>query len=106
MGMAMTHSMAAGMNGVRAAGDLVARMQITRRMKNRAAKEYVAGKLGVSIMDLTDEAIMDEVRKDLDIGLVTLLPGYAKGIEAKFNIARVLGIEINCVNMSKERLLK
>lgn len=97
MGMALTHSMAAGMNGVRAAGDLVARMQITQGMKTSAGKKYVAEKLGIGIRDLTDEAVMDEVRRDLNLGLVSLLPGYAKGIEAKANIAEVLGIGINCL---------
>jgi dimethylamine--corrinoid protein Co-methyltransferase len=47
---------------------------------------------------------MYEVRTDLGIGVVTPLPGLAKGIEAKFNMARVLDIDINCVKRFKERV--
>ncbi len=89
---------------MRAAGDLVARMQMTRGMKIDEAKAYVAGKLGVTVLELTDPVIMNEVRTDLGIGVITPLPGMAKGIEAKFNIARVLDIDINCVKRFKERV--
>lgn len=106
LGMAISHSISAGMNGIRAAGDLVARMQISRGMKIDAAKKYVADKLGVSTYELTDEVAMNEIRRDLDLGLIYSLPGYAKGIEAKFNIADLLDIDINCVNRFKSRILK
>ena len=102
--MAITHAHASGMGGMRAAGDLVARMQMTRGMKINEAKEYVAGKLGVTVLELTDPVIMNEVRTDLGIGVITPLPGLAKGIEAKFNMARVLDIDINCVKRFKERV--
>ncbi len=101
--MALAHAHASGMGGMRAAGDLVARMQMTRGMKIKEAKEYVAGKLNVSVSELTDPVIMGEVRQDLNIGLMTPLPGCAKGIEAKFNITKVLGIEINCIKRFKDR---
>ena len=101
--MALTHAHASGMGGMRTAGDLVARMQMTRGMKIKEAKEYVAGKLNVSVSELTDPVIMGEVRQDLNIGLMTPLPDCAKGIEAKFNIARVLDIEINCIKRFKDR---
>jgi len=91
------------MGGMRTAGDLVARMQMSRGMKINEAKEYVAGKLGISVMDLVDPVIMTEIRQDFNLGLTTPLPGYAKGMEAKFNIADALGIEINSVNKFKER---
>ena len=104
MGMAVTHAIASGMGGMRAAGDLVARMQMTRGMKIDEAKAYVAGKLGVTVLELTDPVIMNEVRTDLGIGVITPLPGLAKGIEAKFNMAGVLGIDINCVKRFKERV--
>ncbi len=90
---------------MRAAGDLVARMQMTRGMKIDEAKAYVAGKLGVTVLELTDPVIMNEVRTDLGIGVITPLPGMTKGIEAKFNMARVLDIDINCVKRFKERVL-
>jgi Dimethylamine methyltransferase (Dimeth_PyL) len=102
--MAITHAHASGMGGMRAAGDLVARMQMTRGMKIDEAKAYVAGKLGVTVLELTDPVIMNEVRTDLGIGVITPLPGMAKGIEAKFNMARVLDIDINCVKRFKERV--
>ena len=89
---------------MRAAGDLVARMQMARGMKIQQAKKYVAEKLGVSITDLTDPVIMTEVRDDLQIGVMTPLPGCAKGIEAKFRIADLLDIDINCVNRFRDRI--
>jgi dimethylamine--corrinoid protein Co-methyltransferase len=101
--MAITHAHASGMGGMRAAGDLVARMQMTRGMKIKEAKEYVAGKLKVSVDELTDPVIINEVRMELGLGVVTPLPGVAKGIEAKFNMAKVLDIEINCVKRFQER---
>ena len=103
LGMAISHAIASGMGGMRAAGDLVARMQMTRGMKIDEAKKYVADKLSVSVADLTDPVIMTEVREDLDIGSISPLPGCAKGIEAKLRIAEVLGIDINCVRRLKNK---
>lgn len=101
--MAITHTIASGMGGVRTAGDLVGRMQMTRGMKIGEAKEYVASKLRVSVKDLSDPVMMAEVRGDLDIGRVRSIPKFSKGIDAKFRIAEILGIEINCVNLFKQR---
>ena len=103
LGMAVSHAIASGMGGMRAAGDLVARMQMTRGMKIDEAKKYVADKLSVSVTDLTDPVIMTEVREDLDLGSISPLPGCAKGIEAKLRIAEVLGVEINCVRRLKKK---
>jgi len=103
LGMAISHAIASGMGGMRTAGDLGARMQMTRGMKIQKAKEYVANKLNVSVSDLTDPVVMTEVRADLQIGAMTPLPGCAKGIEAKFRIAEVLDIDINCVQRFKEK---
>jgi len=103
MGMAATHAIASGMGGMRTAGDLVARMQMSRGMKIKEAKEYVANKLSISPRDLSDPLVMNEVRQDLGLGLLSPLQGYPVGIEAKFRIAEVLGIEINCVNKFKRR---
>ena len=105
LGMAISHAIASGMGGMRAAGDLVARMQMTRGMKIDEAKKYVAEKLSVSVADLTDPVIMTEVREDLDIGSISPLPGCAKGIEAKLRIAEVLGIDINCIRRLKNKKL-
>jgi len=82
----------------------VARMQISRGMKIGKAKQYVAEKLGVSIQDIHDAVAMRETREDLRIGVLQSLPGHPKGIEAKYNIARVLGIELNSLRSSKVRI--
>ncbi len=101
--MAISHAIASGMGGMRTAGDLVARMQMSRGMKIDEAKRYVADKLSISVSELTDPVIMTEVREDLDIGSISPLPGCAKGIEAKLRIAEVLGIEINCIRRMKSK---
>ncbi len=103
LGMAITHALASGMGGMRAAGDLVARMQMTRGMKIGEAKAYVADKLGVLPTDLTDPVVMTEIREDLDIGSLSPMPGCAKGIEAKLRIAEVLDIDINCIRRLKNK---
>jgi hypothetical protein len=56
-------------------------------MRLTEAKECVAGKLGVSVLDLSDSTAMRTVREELDIGTVTAVPGVAKGLEAKARIA-------------------
>ena len=101
--MAISHAIASGMGGMRAAGDLVARMQMTRGMKIDAAKAYVADKLNISVSDLTDPVIMTEIREDLELGTMNPLPGCAKGLEAKIRIAEVLGIDINCIRRLKNK---
>lgn len=104
MGMPIAHGVAAGMGGIRTAGDLVARMQMSRKMRIADAKSYVADKLGVSPADLSNVHVMREVREDLDIGIITSVPGCAKGIEAKVRIADLLGIEINSVTRLKKKM--
>jgi dimethylamine methyltransferase len=94
--MPIAHIMASGMTGMRAAGDLVARMQFSKNMRLGEAKDFVAKKLGVSNADLSDEFVMREIREELDIGVITSVPGCAKGIAAKMNIEKLLDIEINC----------
>ncbi len=102
--MPIAHIMAAGMGGIRTSGDLVAWMQMTKKMKLPEAKQYVAKKLGVSIRDLTDEDVMHPLREKLGIGVVTAKAGGPKGILAKARIAKLLGIEINSVNLFKKRM--
>jgi hypothetical protein len=99
--MAVTHAIASGMGGMRTAGDLVARMQISRGMRLVEAKAYVADKLGVAVRDLTDPIVMTEVRTDLGLGTLHAGARSAKGIEAKHNIADILDININCVQNFK-----
>jgi hypothetical protein len=102
--MAVAHGVASGIGGIRSAGDLVARMQVSKGMRLPEAKKYVAGKLRASVADIADPVLMDEIREDLDLGRVNAIPGAAKGIDAKFRIAELLGIEINCVNLFKKRV--
>jgi dimethylamine--corrinoid protein Co-methyltransferase len=47
---------------------------------------------------------MTEVRQDLKLGCMSPQVGDAHGIEAKFRIAEVLGIDINCVNKFKNKV--
>lgn len=104
-GMAIIHAQSTGMGGVRTAGDLVARMQMSKGMRINEAKAYVAEKLGVSVEDLTDPVVMDAVREDLGIGRITQVSGNTKGIEAKFKIAELLDIKINSVEQFKKRVM-
>jgi len=99
--MPIAHIMAAGMGGMRTAGDLVAWMQMSKKMKLPEAKQYVAEKLGVSVLDLTNEDVMYPLREELGIGVVTAVAGGPKGILAKARIAKLLDIEINSVNLFK-----
>jgi len=82
----------------------VARMQMTRKMRIKEAKAYVAEKLKVSPADLSNEHVMREIREELDLGIITAVPGCAKGIEAKARIAELLGIEINSVKRLKDKI--
>jgi dimethylamine--corrinoid protein Co-methyltransferase len=102
--MPIAHIMAAGMGGMRTAGDLVAWMQLSKKMKLPEAKQHVAEKLGVSILDLTNEDVMYPLREELGIGVVTAVAGGPKGILAKARIAKLLDIEINSVNLFKKRM--
>ena len=104
MGMHIAHIMASCMGGIRTSGDLVAWMQMTRKMRIHEAKAYVAEKLGVGIIDLTDEEIMREIRKDLGIGTVTSIAGAPKGIRAKCRIAELLEIPIRSVALFKSQI--
>jgi len=99
--MPVTHIVTAGMGGMRTAGDLVAWMQMSRRMKLADAKHYVAEKLKVDVEDLVDEDVMYALRKDLGIGVVTPQAGGPEGILAKCRVADLLDIDINSVQRFK-----
>jgi len=47
---------------------------------------------------------MKELREQLDIGTVLDRAGASFGMEAKFNIARILDIPINSVNKFKRKI--
>jgi len=95
------HEMAAGMGGIRTAGDLVARM-VMKGMKINEAKKYVADKLGCSVFDLSDSAKMKEIRESLDIGTVLSRTNAATGMAAKIKIAELLDIKIPSVEKFKK----
>jgi dimethylamine--corrinoid protein Co-methyltransferase len=90
------------MGGMRTAGDLVARMQMTRGMRLAEAKRYVADKLHVAPIDLSDPLVMHEVRGELGLGRIPyggsgVSPLLPQAIEAKSRIADLLGVPVNCV---------
>ena len=101
--MHIAHIFACGMGGIRTSGDLVAWMQLVKKMKIAEAKQYVARKLGVGIADLTNEEIMRPLREDLGIGIITSVAGSPKGIRAKLKIAELLNVPINSVELFKSQ---
>ena len=105
--MASSHALASGMGGMRTAGDLVARMQMTRGLRLPQAKQHVAEKLGCSVEDLSDTVAMHDLRRDLGLGRIQVQDlSYADrpgAMEAKFHIAEVLDLPINCVERFKDR---
>jgi len=103
-GIDLPYRLCFGMGGIRTAGDLVARAQMEKRLGIHDAKTYVAKKLGVDVMTLSDEYAMTELRKKLDIGLITGLTGYAKGLAAKARIAKKCDFKINSVARLWEKI--
>lgn len=105
--MPSAHANASGMGGMRAAGDLVARLELTRGMRLTQAKAYVAERLGVEPATLSDPIAMADVRAELGLGRVVTFeatyPDEPNAIEAKFNISDVLGLPINCVERFRKR---
>lgn len=99
MGMSISHIMASCMGGIRTSGDLVAWMQMTRKMRINEAKDYVAERLGIDRIDLTNEDVMRGLREDLGIGTVVSVAGSPKGIRAKRNVAKLLDINIRSVDL-------
>src|SRR5665811_566180 len=93
-----------GMGGISTAGEVVAMMQLQRKMRLPEAKAYVADKLRVSTRDLSDEVAMRELREELDIGVVTSVPGAARGLEAKARISDLLGVTIPSVERLKRKV--
>jgi dimethylamine--corrinoid protein Co-methyltransferase len=87
------------MGGIRTSGDLVAWMQMTRKMRINEAKAYVAERLGIDQIDLTNEDVMRGLREDLGIGTVVSVAGSPKGIRAKRNVAKLLDINIRSVDL-------
>jgi len=86
------------MGGLRTAGDLVARAQLSKKLKIVDAKKYVTQKLGIDLETMTDECAMKELREKLDIGGALSSVGQAKGMAAKARIAALCDLEIDCVH--------
>jgi len=105
--MPVAHACASGLGGMRAAGDLVARMQMARGMRLTEAKAYVAERLGVEPTELSDPVLMNERRDDLGLGRLMTFeishPADPTSIEAKTNIGDLLGLEIPAVRLLEER---
>ena len=101
--MHIAHIFASGMGGIRTSGDLVAWMQLIKKMKIAEAKQYVAQKLGVGIEDLVNEEVMRQLREDLGIGIITSVSGSPKGIRAKLKIAELLDVPINSVDLFRSQ---
>ena len=101
--MHIAHIFASGMGGIRTSGDLVAWMQMIKKIKIAEAKQYVAGKMGVGVPDLVDEEVMRQLREDLGIGIITSMAGSPKGIRAKLKIAELLDVPINSVDLFKSQ---
>lgn len=91
------------MGGIRTAGDLVLRVQLLHKMKIDEAKQFVADKLGVTLLELRDVVTMTELRENLGLGIQEPFNGANIGMEAKFRISEVLGIKINSVERFKAR---
>lgn len=92
---------------MRAAGDLVGRMQMTQGMRLPQAKAHVADRLGVTPADLSDPVLMNELREELGLGRITTFeishPTQAVAIEAKFNVEELLGVPVNSVRRFEAR---
>ena len=56
--MPINHGIAAGMGGIRTAGDLVLRVQMAKKMRINEAKAYAAQKLGIEVRELSDVSVM------------------------------------------------
>ena len=80
---------------------------MTRGMRLTEAKAYVAGKLGVAVGDLSDPVVMGERRSELGLARAvtpeSTFPSQPNAIEAKFRIAELLDLPINCVARFAER---
>ena len=101
--MHLAHIFASGMGGIRTTGDLVAWMQLIKKMKIAEAKQYVAQQLKVEISDLTNVEVIRQLREELGIGTITSVAGSPKGMRAKLKVAELLNVRINSVELFKSQ---
>jgi dimethylamine--corrinoid protein Co-methyltransferase len=102
--MHLAHIFASGMGGIRTTGDLVAWMQLIRKMKLAEAKQYVAERLAVEISNLTNEEVIRQLREELGIGVITSVADSPKGMRAKLKVAELLEVRINSVELFKSQI--
>ena len=79
-------------------------MQMSRKLKIHEAKAYVAEKLGIEVMELTNEEVMRPLREELGIGTVTSVAGSPKGIRAKIKVAELLDIQMPSVDLFRSQI--
>jgi dimethylamine--corrinoid protein Co-methyltransferase len=101
--MHLAHIFASGMGGIRTTGDLVAWMQLIKKMKVTEAKQYVAERLKIAVSDLVNEELLRQLREDLGIGMIISTAGGPKGMRAKLKTSELLGIRINSVELFKSQ---
>jgi len=101
--MHLAHIFASGMGGIRTTGDLVAWMQLIKKMKLTEAKQYVAEKLKVQVSDLVNEELLRQLREEIGIGTIISVAGSPKGMRAKLKIAELLDIRINSVELFRSQ---
>lgn len=102
--MHSAHILASGMGGIRTPGDLVAWMQLIKKMKLTEAKRYAANKLKIELLDLTDQEVMRQLREGLAIGTTTSVAGSPEGIRAKLRVAELLDIPIDSVELFSSQI--
>lgn len=96
--------MSCGMGGIRTTGDLVAWVQLAKKLRINEAKAYVAEKLGLSLADLTDPYVAYAARQRLGLGNISPEAGENMGILAKRQTAKVLDLTINSVRLMNSKL--
>ena len=101
MGMDIPHLMASGMGGIRSAGDLVARMMYTKKMKLKDAKEYVA-KVQTFLKDNADKikefagenaAIATAVEAVTSINPANVVSGFLSAVDSTANSAKDAAVD-------------
>lgn len=99
----MAHSLSSSMKGIRTAGDMVMRLQLSKKMKINEAKAYIAEKLNVTVDELADVITMTELRAEKGFGLGSIEACAERnvGMASKFKIAKALDIKINSVEKFK-----
>jgi len=67
------------------------------------SQQRVLGRQTVSLVELSNPFAMSERREDLNLGLINPPPNYVKGVESKFHIAELLGVQIDSPGRFEEK---